>query len=316
MPAMSSDNAAIAEARQAVLPPPIIIVGTRPAATALVGAMIGRNPAAFGLPQLNLFMSDTLEEMLKAKPDPRQTHVHGLLRAVAYIYGGEQTINSIAMARRWVLRRLSWPTGQVFNALRKEVAPQRLVEKSAVNCEDAKCLERIRTACPDACYVHVVEHPLTPGAPTAPGERRSLRGGGRRRAGSEGLPGNQLQWLNGQHLIAEATKHVKPEQLAVLRMEDLLADPHTQLSALCARLDLPNDEVAVAEMLHPENSPFAAFGPVGANVGDVIEFLADPTFPPKGLSGGQSSSRQGAERMLPEVAQSAARYGYSAVEAV
>ncbi len=302
---MSGDVAAIAEARDAVPKPPIIIVGTRPAATALVGAMLGCNRAAFGLPQLNLFMSDTLEGMLKAKPDPRQTHVHGLLRAVAYIYGREQTINSIAMARRWVLRRLSWPTGQVFEALQKEVAPLRLVEKSAANCEDATCLERIRKACPDAYYVHVVEHPLTLGAATAPTERRGL--GGRRRAGGEGMPANQLQWLKGQKVIAEAMQHVDFARLAVLRMEDLLADPRAQLSKLCAQLDLPNDDTAVAEMLHPENSPFATFGPVGANLGDVIEFLADPTFPPKEPSAGPPSSRQTAERLLPEVAQSAAR---------
>ncbi len=92
----------------AALPPPIFVLGTRPAATALVGAMIGRHPAAFEFPQLNLLVSDTLEGMVTTLLDPVQSH--GLLRALAYLYGSEQTIVSIGMARRWVLRRLSWST--------------------------------------------------------------------------------------------------------------------------------------------------------------------------------------------------------------
>ena len=77
----------------ASLPPPIFVLGLRPADTALVGAIVGRNPDAFGLPELNLFVSPTLEGLWLEMPNQRhgQTHIHGLLRALAYIYGGEQT---------------------------------------------------------------------------------------------------------------------------------------------------------------------------------------------------------------------------------
>ena len=230
--------------------------------------MIGRNAAAFGCPQLNLFISDTLEGMLKAMPDPRHTHIHGLLRAVAHIYGSEQTINSVAMARRWVLRRLSWSTSQVFDELRKRVAPRKLVDKSAIYSQNEKCLERIQNAYPDAYYVHVIEHPPTSGASIASAE------------GAEPSAGDRLQSLNAQHLVAKAIDHVMPERLAVMRIESLLDDPRGELSKLCAQLDLATDEAAVTEMLHPENSPFATLGPVGANLGDDPAFLRDPTFPP------------------------------------
>ena len=65
-----------------------------------------------------------------------------------------------------------------------------------------------------------------------------------------------------------------------MRIESLLDDPRGELSKLCAQLDLATDEAAVTEMLHPENSPFATLGPVGANLGDDPAFLRDPTFPP------------------------------------
>jgi len=226
--------------------------------------MIGRNAAAFECPQLNLFISDTLEGMLKAMADPRHTHIHGLLRAVAYIYGSEQTINSVAMARRWVLRRLSWSTSQVFDELRNRVAPQKLVDKSAIYSQDQKCLERIQKAYPGAYYVDVIEHPPTSGASIA---------------SADGADPSE-QWLNTQHLIAKAIDHMMPERLAVIRMESLLDDPRGELSKLCAQLDLATDEAAITEMLHPENSPFASLGPVGANFGDHPVFLRDPTFPP------------------------------------
>jgi hypothetical protein len=195
-----------------------------------------------------------------------------------------------------------------------DVAPRRLVDKSVRYSMDAECLDRIRAACPDACYVHVVEHPLTPGAATAPGRPKGLLGAGLARPGNQDPSADQLQWLSSQQLIAECMRHVATEKLTVLRLEDLLADPRTQLADLCVRLDLPNDEAAVADMLHPEKSPFARFGPVGANLGDVAEFLRDPTFPPKGIFGGTAEIRHGPERMLPEVAQSAAQYGYSAMD--
>jgi Sulfotransferase family len=290
-------------------PPPIFVLGSRPFALALVGAMLGGNSAAFAFPQLNLFVSDKLEGVITATIELGEAHLHGLLRSLAYIYGSEQTIISIAMARRWVMRRLSWPTSQVFDELRARVAPRRLIDKSAINSQDTKCLERIRKTLPDAYYVHVVEHPLTAGAVTALAKqgRRDARS---RRARARNPPEDQLQWLDAQRLISDALKDVSPDRFAVLRMEYLLADPYAAMSELCARLDLPNDKITAAEMLHPENSPFAGLGPVGANLGDDPAFLRDPNFPPKGILGSAVLPRENKERILPEVAAMAAGYGY------
>jgi hypothetical protein len=289
------------------LPPPIIVLGTRPAATAVVGAMLGCNPAAFPFPYLNLFVSETLEGVLTTMNDASGAHVHGLLRALGYIYGSEQTIISIGMARRWVMRRLAWPTNRVFDELRSRVAPRRLIDKSAIYSRDAKCLERIRKTLLDADYVYVIEHPLTPGA--VPLSRRGMSDAGRI-GDAKVSPRDQVRWLQAQRVISEAMNQVMPERLAVLRMDALLADPHSALSDLCARLHLANDETAMAAMLHPENSPFAGFGPVGANLGDDPTFLRDPTFPPKAISSPPIALPPNGEQMLPEVAEFVARHGY------
>jgi hypothetical protein len=273
--------------------------------------MIGCNSAAFAFPHLNLFVSDTLEVMVTAAMlDPSQTQLHGLLRALAYIYGSEQTMISIGMAQRWLFRHLSWSTSQVFDELRNRVAPRRLVDKSTLYSQSTACLERIRKTSPDAYYVHVVEHPLTPGAVTASVERGGVFDAEHRSPGAEISPEDQLRWLNAQRLISEALKDVAPERRVFLRIESLLAVPHAELSDLCTRLDLPNDEATVAEMLHPEKSPFASLGPAGANLGDDPAFLRNPTFPPKSIFGPPVPSWQNGKHMLPAVAEFAARYGY------
>ncbi len=304
-----SGNLATTKTKPVILPPPIIVLGSRPNSVAVVGAMLGCNSAAFALPQINLFVGDTLEDVVTEGVDRGPTHIHGLLRALAYIYGCEQTIISIGMARRWVMRRLSWSASQVFDELRDRVAPRRIVDKSAIYSQDKKCLERIRKALPDAYYVNVVEHPLSLGATTS--VRQAVTTNGRRRRVHAEKPApNQQQWLHAQQLIADAAKDMAPERFAVLQVEKLLADPRAEMSSLCAQLDLPNDDTAVADMLHPERSPFAGLGPVGANLGDDPAFLRDPIFPPKSLSNLSALSQQTKENMLPEVARVAAQYGY------
>jgi hypothetical protein len=288
------------------LPSPVIILGTCSTASAMVGAMLGCNPAAFSVPELNLFVADTLEGVVTAMANPGHTHMHGLLRTLAYIYGSEQTILSVGLARRWIVRRLSWPTSRIFDELRQQVAPLRLIDKSPAYAHDAACVSRILKNSPDARFVHVVKHPLAGSAAVDPHRR-----GAPRRALANRRE-YQTQWLEEQNRISRAVKNVPAEQLALLRVEDLIDDPHAELARLCAHLDLPSDERALMRMLHPENSPFAGPGPVGAAFGDDRVFLQDPMFPPKALVQAGISVQRSTERMLPDVAAAAARYGYIA----
>ena len=54
----------VATAQFIALPPPIIVLGAQSANTALIGAMLGRNSAAFAFPHLNLFVAGTLEALV------------------------------------------------------------------------------------------------------------------------------------------------------------------------------------------------------------------------------------------------------------
>lgn len=251
----------------------VFVLGGPPWGTALVGAMIGRNPEAFGLPELNLFVSDTVEGMFFELADQEGRQFDGLLRAVAYMFSGEQTIASIAMARRWMLRRLHWTTDRVFDVIRDRVAPLRPVEKSRIYSLREACLDRIRSDCPGAIYVHLVCQPDT--------ARRTWPISADPTSGDQSHTSEQpehdpQQWLKACDRISVALSHVDPERLSVLQLEDLLADPSDRLRSLCRKLKLRADDEAVGAMLHPELSPFAAMGPVGANLGDDRDFLRHP----------------------------------------
>jgi len=65
-----------------------------------------------------------------------------------------------------------------------------------------------------------------------------------------------------------------------VRGEDIMADPRTKLTEIVRWLGWRDDDAAIDEMMHPERSPFACFGPVDALFGNDPKFLAGPTFRP------------------------------------
>jgi hypothetical protein len=52
------------------------------------------------------------------------------------------------------------------------------------------------------------------------------------------------------------------------------------LAKICRWLGIRDDEDAIDEMMHPERSPFACFGPVNALFGNDPNFLRGPRFRP------------------------------------
>ena len=65
-----------------------------------------------------------------------------------------------------------------------------------------------------------------------------------------------------------------------LRGELLMAEPERHLREICQWIGLRDDEEAMTAMMHPEDSPFACFGPVDALFGNDPNFLRRPNFKP------------------------------------
>jgi hypothetical protein len=88
-----------------------------------------------------------------------RTGTPGLLRAVAQLYGGEQTIQTVALAKRWIQFRLESACVSVMRELAEKVAPRILVEKSPRTARRVEHMQRIRRAFPITKFIHLLRHP-------------------------------------------------------------------------------------------------------------------------------------------------------------
>lgn len=108
--------------------------------------MLGQHPELYGMPELNLFTANRMQSFWEGNTGLRQIQMHGLLRVVAQLYSGEQTLASIDMAHRWTLRRLSLSTADVYRELCTRIAPLRAVDKSPIYSASLDSLNRIQKA--------------------------------------------------------------------------------------------------------------------------------------------------------------------------
>ncbi len=314
------------------IPQPIFILASPRSYTSLVCGMLGQHPQAYGVPELNLFLGDTLEGFLQEiRKQPRK--LHGLLRVVAQLYAGEQTLSAVEMAKRWIISRLSCSSAEIYCQLGAKVAPCRIVDKSPAYSLDITHLYRIGRAFPQAHFVHLVRHPRAQGEslmrlmPQVYRAKQNLhpeaRGGVRVTTTLVNMvdihtdpPTIDFQylWYRMQYRIREFFQTLPPDRKLVLRGEDLLGDPHRQFQALCTWLGLSWSETDYQAMVHPEESPYASFGPLGANLGNDPNFLRNPHYQqrpikPSSLEGPLPWRRDQAG-FLPAVVQMAQEYGY------
>lgn len=236
---------------------PIFIIAAPGSHSAQIAAMIGCHPACFGVPELNLFAGATLEDIsLRLAAQTKQTQFHGLLRLVSHLYAGEQTLDAVEMARRWMMRRSKTPAPEIFEELRAKVAPLRLVDPSRAYSA-ANNLPRLTEAYPDAVLV------------------RLMRGDEEKVFASEAA--GQLKRVQEAREALLAFLGGLPEGRHVtLSVDEVQNSPALAMTELCRAIGLSDDEAAIEAMLHPERSPFAGFGPVGANLGNDPDFLRQP----------------------------------------
>ena len=298
-------------------PPPLIILGSPRSFTSLVCGMLGQHPEAYGMPELNLFMSDSIRLLVGELTGYRQIQMHGLLRAVAQLYAGEQTLVGIDMARRWLLTRFGASTAEIYLELCRKVAPLRIIDKSPVYSLKAENLKRLRAALPEARYLHLLRHPRTQGVSimtVAKGLMATLANSIDYSTDPPTID-PQIVWHDMQRHIMAFLAGIPAEHHLRLRGEDVLSNPGAELVSICRWLGMDDGPEAIEAMLHPEDSPYAHLGPVGAHLGNDINFLRDPTFRPGGVAhstlDGPLPWRADQKGFEPRVVELARSFGYT-----
>lgn len=263
-----------------VIPSPVFILASPHSEASRISAMLGQHPGVYAMPELNLLAVGRLVEMFDLLP-PVQTH--GLIRAVAQLYCGEQTLETAEAARRWIFRRLQRATGEVHQELCRQVAPLRLIDPSGLysDIQRRASLDRILDFHPDAHFLHLVRHPRTQGEawlrnPLALGQLFAVGAvddGPRQR-----IPDPQIDWYRRNAAIHEFLTDVRHERKLRLRAEDILGEPRRYLRELTDWLGLDWSEEILEGMLHPEQASYSCPGPHGAEGGCDASFLASPDY--------------------------------------
>jgi hypothetical protein len=175
---------------------------------------------------------------------------------------------------------------------------------------------RIREAFPDARYLHLTRHPV--------GQCKSVMS---LYEGTFALFVNSIDFLEDRAIvepqfawydfninILNFLDTIPPERKMRIRGEDMMSDPPTYLRKVCRWLGLREDQAAIDEMMHPERSPFACFGPLDAMFGNDPNFLSGPTFRPHVVKMPSLNKpvpwREDGKGLMPEVVELAREFGY------
>ncbi|MDP3340271.1 hypothetical protein [Frigidibacter sp.] len=258
-------------------PPPVFVLAAPGVPGQTLVAALGRNPGAYDLPECNLELSGTVDNLLREMTGMRQGQLHGLLRSLSHLLVGEQSMASVEMARRWLTRHMHLPTGAVAQRLAAMIAPRRMVAPVTSALFEPGGTERLLATFPDADFVHLQMHPVAQGRAVMgqSGGAAAMLMGAVDDSVSPPMPDAQELWAMAEAGVAVFRAGVAPSRFHALRVEDLAAGPALALAGLAGALALPADAAAVARMLRPEDSAFAGPGPFGAHLaGDVLDLAA------------------------------------------
>ena len=239
--------------------------------------MLGQHPEMYGFPELNLFVTDTVGELLKldsvtieAAGRPGANYTPGLVRAVAQLHFGEQTEDTATRALAWLMDRVDWSTGRMFNHLLNTVHPRIGIDKSPRTALSTLALSRAMEFCPGSMFLHLTRHPVA-----------TLRSMARRRPPAQ-IPDAEFArfavqlWCSVQQTIMTAAEVGPASRFLRVRGEDLLNNPAAELFGIAHWLGIRDDPAALEEMLHPERSPYARIGPWPSDGDQDPGFLSSP----------------------------------------
>jgi hypothetical protein len=223
--------------------------------------LLAQHPHAYVTPGLNLQFKQTIGDLLEyRRSTPRTTD--GLLRAIAQLFAGEQTMDSIEMAKRWLRRRKSASSEDVMKELCEKVSPARLIDRWLFYAREADLLPKVSSAFPNAQFLHLTRHPVEQGMAILQSvegiadlwNEKSLD-----RSSKCPALDPQYSWFNAQATIMEFSDSLSPGQYLQIRIEEVTACPEDCLRKLCDWLELPRGTAERAR-----DWPFTSPGPYNA----------------------------------------------------
>jgi hypothetical protein len=295
-----------------------------------VCAMLGRHPDLYALPELHLFTAETVTEWLDMCEKQSFEMDHGLVRAIAELFYGGQGETEVARARGWLRRRAHLTTGLLLELIAERTSPRIPVEKSPSLVAHPEPMRRAFEMFPGARFLHLVSHPRTHAELVLEAMRvnatdRALSPSHWLMQLAEHRPGEaedaasptmdpQFSWLSLHAGIVDFLASVPADQRRTVAGEKLFADLDGVGADIASWLAIRTDPAALAEMRHPERSPYARLGPPSAPFGSDLFLHPGPLIPeswsqPRSLDGPLEWRADGGG-FSPEVTALAHTFGY------
>ncbi|MEM9056707.1 MAG: sulfotransferase [Pseudomonadota bacterium] len=255
---------------------PLIILCPMRSFSSVVCALLGVHPQLYGLPELNLFIADDVDALLKLH-ERRPHGVHGLLRTLAQLHDGEQTDATIDAARAWLEQHRQWTTKRVFDHLLDLIGDRIAVDKSPRTVLRADYMARAWEMYPEASFLHLTRHPRSTAKSLLNNIAQNADWGGT--ANVDKVDPENI-WVKAHQNIVDFTDELPLGQSMRIKGEELISHLDHYLVQLCEWLDIDASDEALSAMKHPETSPYACPGPDAAPLGNDPDFLANPVLRP------------------------------------
>lgn len=255
------------------LPPPLFILTCMRSYSSLVNAMLGQHPAMYGLPELNLFIADTLAGVVSTLQLVRPQSLHGLLRAVAQVEYQAQTVETVEQARAWLRAQGHRNARFFFEHLTSRLGSPILIDKSPSTVLQDVCLQRLHRTFPEARFLHLVRHPRPTSRSIHDIRRKALL-----KFHVKVEPPPEQLWLQTNENILRFTERLPVGQSMLIQGEQLLSNPELYLAQIVDWLEISNNSASLAAMLRPEASPYSCIGPPNAPFGNDPHFLRNPCY--------------------------------------
>jgi hypothetical protein len=277
-------SAAAREPSAPAVADPLFILAPGRTFTSVVSAMLGQHPQMYGFPELYLNIADTMRAWWARCGYGRTSMHHGLLRSVAELYFNEQTEETVTQALAWVTGSFERTTSEVFHELVTKLAPKVAVEKSPMVANNEQCLDRLISFFPNARFVHLTRHPRATCESVLKFDTGAAVIAQFSLAYDFGTDpptlDPQMWWYESHMRIFNFMKRLPKSQTFFVQGEELLSKPDDYLERIAKWLHLRTDKAAIEQMKHPEQSPFASYGPPSAAWGGDHGFFENPQFRP------------------------------------
>ena len=260
----------------------IIMLSPPRSFSSVVCGMLGRHPQLYGLPEVNLFVSDTIEGwyIFHTQHKKRIQSTYGLLRVIAQLHEEQQTEESIDRAWDWLAKRGRWSTHRLWEYLSTLVYPKILIDKSPLTSMRIAYMKRALRMVPNASFIHLTRHPV-PATKSIAELREKKKKQGAESNNTVLSNETSLQfWYRTHHNIMQFISSLAEGQSLRLQGERILEENDKYLIQVAEWLGLRSDLEAIEAMKHPEYSPYACVGPLNARYGNDLKFLMDPELRP------------------------------------